>query len=328
MTALGTDGPAIRRRRHEEGHVMRSFATIKHVAKRTLPQRLVSIIRRVKQFLLEDKWPSAQFDNTYSWLNFSFLEMMKDDRCRGKPMYTWGVLQGAALAKVLKIPKISVVELGVAGGEGLLCLETAAVAVRARTDVDIDVFGFDTGTGLPKPKDFRDQPNMWFEGQLPMERERLESSLSHASLCLGPVKDTIPSFLARGPAPIAFVSFDLDLYTSTRDALILLEGDHVHLLPRVVCYFDDIFGYSYNDFCGERLAIKEFNDAHSQRKLSPIYGLRYFMPRFAFNDLWPDGMYLGHLFDHPLYGALDSIRKPVKMDLTGGVIWESMESKL
>jgi hypothetical protein len=132
-------------------------------------------------------------------------------------MYTWGVIQGAALAKVLGLSRISVIEFGVAGGFGLLALDTICEIVEGRTDVGIDVFGFDSGVGLPKPADFRDQPNMWFEGQLPMDRAKLEPSLGRARLWLGPVKATIPSFIAENPAPIGFVSLDLDLYSSTRE---------------------------------------------------------------------------------------------------------------
>ena len=81
------------------------------------------------------------------------------------------------------------------------------------------VFGFDSGVGLPKPEDFRDQPNMWFEGQLPMDRAKLEPKLRRGKLCLGPLKETISTFIAGNPAPVGFASFDVDLYSSTRDAL-------------------------------------------------------------------------------------------------------------
>src|SRR5438132_1216474 len=195
---------------------------IKRIATKILPQDAVDKLRR----------PIA-FDNTYSWLNHTFAELVKDARCRERPQYGWGVMQGAALAKILGVPKISVIEFGVAGGFGLLALESIAAAIEIITNVHIDVFGFDTGVGLPKPADFRDQPNMWFEGQLPMDRDRLISALSRARLYLGPVDETIPSFIASDPAPIAFVSFDLDLYSSTRDALTLFQADHSNLLPRV-----------------------------------------------------------------------------------------------
>jgi hypothetical protein len=289
---------------------------IKRIAKTVLPSRAVEMLRA----------PMA-VDNTYPWLNRTFSDLMKDDRCKQRPQYLWGVMQAAVLANVLKIPRISVIEFGVAGGFGLLALESIAERIEKITDTAIDVLGFDTGVGLPKPEDFRDQPNMWFEGQLPMDRARLESALRRASLHLGPVSQTVPSFIASNPAPVGFVSFDLDLYSSTREALRLFEMNYQHVLPRVTAYFDDIFGHTYNDFCGERLAIKEFNERHDLRKVCPIYGLRYFISSPTSADLWPDAMYFGHFFEHPLYNALDSVNKGVIMDIRGAVVRSAPESE-
>jgi hypothetical protein len=75
----------------------------------------------------------------------------------------WGVLQGASLAKILGLPRVSVFEFGVAGGAGLVNLERIAELVEQKTGVGIDIYGFDTGKGLPKPKDHRDVPYMWEE---------------------------------------------------------------------------------------------------------------------------------------------------------------------
>jgi hypothetical protein len=154
-----------------------------------------------------------------------------------------------------------------------LALETISEAVEQRTNVGIDVFGCDSGVGLPKPEDYRDQPNMWFEGQLPMDKAKLEPKLQRAKLCLGPVKEAILAFIAGKPAPVAFVAFDLDLYSSTRDALLIFRPNHAYLLPRVISYFDDIFGHTYNEYCGERIATNEFNNFSTTGKICPIHGL-------------------------------------------------------
>jgi hypothetical protein len=277
-------------------------SALKPIAKAILPRRAVKHLRRIIH-----KVRPPPFDNTYPWLNYTFSELLKDERCEPKPWYAWGVIQGAALAKVLGLPRISVIEFGVAGGRGLLALEAIAELVERKTNIGIDVFGFDSGIGLPKPEDFRDHPNLWFQGQFRMDRARLESKLRRAKLCLGPVKETIPLLIAGNPAPVAFVSVDLDLYSSTRDALILFKSNYAHLLPRVVSYFDDIFGYTFNDHCGERAAIAEFNSSSSARKICPIYGLRYLIPRFARDDAWPDGMYFAHFFEHPFYNTQDAL---------------------
>ena len=60
---------------------------------------------------------------------------MRDEQCARRPSYPWGVLQGAALAKVLAVPRISVLEFGGAGGAGLLALERAAERAKELTGV-------------------------------------------------------------------------------------------------------------------------------------------------------------------------------------------------
>ena len=58
----------------------------------------------------------------------------------------------------------------------------------------------------------------------------------------------------------------------------LLEAHRRYFLPRVVCYLDDVSGdidYAYNDFAGELLAVKEFNESHADiegvpRSRSPL----------------------------------------------------------
>jgi hypothetical protein len=75
------------------------------------------------------------------------------------------------------------------------------------------------------------------------------------------------------------------------------------LLPRVACYFDDVLGYGWSDFNGERAAIADFNAAHEQRKIGKIHGLRYQLPRSQFFSPWHEQLYLVHLFDHPEYNT-------------------------
>lgn len=218
------------------------------------------------------------------------------------PHYLWGTMCAALLARGLGHRRVTVIEFGVAGGNGLVELERVARWTQDRSGVVIDVAGFDTGTGLPRPQDYRDLPNLWGEGYFPMEPERLRARLSTAKLHLGPVAETVPHFLKTQPAPIGFVSFDLDLYSSTMDAFRLFEGDDQVLLPRVMCYFDDIIGFSHGDFTGERLAISDFNAAHGDRKLSKLYGLRYVVEQ---DKWWTDMMYMCHLFGHGRYNEPD-----------------------
>lgn len=257
------------------------------------------------------------FDNRYEWLGASFHKVAKDPICVRKRAYIWGVLQGAALGKVLGYEKISVIEFGVAGGRGLLAMERAAELVEEMVGIGIDVYGFDAETGLPELQDYRDLPNLFLDGQFPMDRQELEKRLRRARLKLGLVEETVPAFLGSRPAPIAFVSFDLDLYTSTKHALKIFEAEDRLLLPRVPCYFDDIFGFTYSDYNGERLAIGEFNDISAMRKISPLYGLKYFVPSDAKGSAWTEQFYLLHMFDHPLYSRPDVLRKEMCINIDG-----------
>jgi hypothetical protein len=259
----------------------------------------------------------VEFDNTYHWLNYAYYTMMNDPSGPPREVYAWGALQGAALAKVLNYPRISILEFGVAGGAGLLAMEKIAGQVERLTGLQIDVYGFDSGVGMPAPIDYRDQPNMWFAGQFPMKREYLEHLLQRAKLYIGYVKDTLPAFIAANPAAMAFASFDLDIYSSTRDALELFNTDYEFLLPRVICYFDDINGHTYSEYTGERLAINEFNAQHDRCKLDVIHDLSWFVDRRYQNRYFWSHLYWAHFFDHPLYNELDSHRKGVYTDAHG-----------
>jgi PAS domain S-box-containing protein len=239
-----------------------------------------------------------------------------------RPEYVWGVVQGSLLAQTLGIPRISVIELGVAGGNGLLALENVAEKTAEILGIEIDTYGFDTGVGLPKPTDYRDLPNLFSEGFFPMEAEKLRGRLKNATLKLGMVEQTIPKFIDSKPAPIAFVAFDLDLYSSTKQALQLFEADQKLLLPRVYCYFDDILGFSYSEFTGELLAISEFNDSHGMRKISKINGMRYVVPPKCHPHCWVEQFYMAHLFDHELYGKYDGSNPRTRLDLSAIMVSE------
>ena len=119
------------------------------------------------------------------WLNCIFAELLQDKSAAQRPWYTWGVLQGARLAKVLGIDRVSVIEFGVAGGNGLVSLERIAEKVGGMFGVAIDTYGFDSGGGLPKPLDYRDCPNLFSPGHYPMDQEKLRKRLHEGAACSG-----------------------------------------------------------------------------------------------------------------------------------------------
>jgi hypothetical protein len=245
---------------------------------------------------------------SYDWLNRTlFPQILAEGKGRFRPQYTWGVLQGVNLAKVLGKKRVSVIEFGVAGGNGLVNLERVAEKVEAYYDVSINVYGFDTGVGLPKPQDYRDLPNIYTEGRHPMDVNALRQRLRRAQLFIGLVEETVLAFVESKPAPVAFVAIDLDFYSSTMHALQLLDAQQDLLLPRIHYYLDDCMGLTFGDHNGERLAIGNFNASHDTRKISPIYGLKYFLPAPFANQLWLEAFFMAHIFDHDQYAGFDGL---------------------
>jgi hypothetical protein len=218
-----------------------------------------------------------------------------------RPHYAYCMYHSAVLAQRLGYDEISVIEFGVAGGNGLLVLEQHAEECRQELGIKIQLYGFDTGAGLPAPSDYRDLPYHWKPGFFAMDVDALKRQLRTATLVLGDIAETSKSFFREhDPAPIAAVMHDFDFYSSTRTALDMLDADERYRLPRMFCYFDDILGDEtalYNDFTGERLAINEYNAQHETRKLSPAYHLT----TRARLERWYHQIYLHHDFEHSRY---------------------------
>jgi len=248
----------------------------------------------------------------YEDANYCFKKIVKERNLR-RPHFVWGALQGVNLAKVLGLSKVSLIEFGVAGGNGLVALETIAQTLEEIFRVSVDVHGFDAVGGMPKAKDHRDLPNLWREGFYPMNREKLEQRLKKTKLHLGPVEDTVLTFVDSKPAPVAFIAFDLCFYSATIKAFQIFEADQSVLLPRVHCFFRNILGRTFGDYNGERLAISDFNAAHEMRKISKIYGLKYYLGSNI--GRWVDQYYMAHVFDHDLYGRYDGLIQEDVLDL-------------
>jgi hypothetical protein len=286
-----------------------------------LKRALRTAVRTARTWMAEPESPPpvpdsrghAIEEHSYRWLNAAASSLLREaarTNTPAYPVYVWGTLQAAGEARTLGLPRISVLEFGVASGRGLLGLEWVAARVHEMTGVKIDAFGFDTGTGLTEPIDQRDVPNMLWRGRFPMNVDRLRARLRTALLVLGPIADTLSGFCAARPAPVGFVSVDVDLYSSTVDVLRLFEVDPALLLPRVYTYFDDIMGHTFSDCNGERLAMTEFNQTHSHRPLCKIHGLRFFVNESLREDKWVESLYIAHILDHPLYARRSSNPTP------------------
>jgi hypothetical protein len=232
-----------------------------------------------------------------------------------RPAYLLGVYAAAMQARSQQVSAISVVEFGVAGGEGLLSLQSDAAAVERTTGIAIKVFGFDAGpSGLPCGiGDYRDHPDAWRPGDYPMDERALRRRLTERTeLILGDVRDTVPRFMEYSVPPLGFVAFDLDLYSSTRDALRIFTLPKRTMLWHVPVYFDDVEFLFNHRFAGELLAIDEFN-AHSDTvKIDRWYGVRTGRP-------FPERGYFDKLFvahDLEAVSAVTLNRAPRELPLT------------
>lgn len=249
--------------------------------------------------------------------NLSFERKLRWD-IFSRPHFAYGMYQAATQAAALGLPGISAIELGVAGGNGLVAMEDIAAEVAHTTGVGVEVYGFDTGTGQPPPRDYRDSPYIWREGMFRIDEPALRARLRHAQLIIGDVGDTTRTFFEdHDPAPIGFIAWDLDYYSSTKRAMPLLDGPHKRFIPRTFSYFDDVVGDDAELHCewtGELLAIREFNEARSTMKLARISGLAY--KRRVPAD-WHVKTYVLHRFEHPDYCRFLNTKGDWQMPLEG-----------
>lgn len=248
-----------------------------------------------------ERWDPTQTSALYVWCVRNGVQT--------RPQYLWPLLHAAHAGRALGLRRIAALEFGVAGGNGLLAMERAAATAAELSGTQVSVVGFDTGSGMPAPVDPRDAPWLIEPAYFPMDEAALRARLDGAELVLGPVAETAAEWAASEHPPVGFIAFDLDYYSSTRQALRVLEGDPDGLLPRVPCYFDDVFGYGWTDFVGPRAAIDEFNREHPERKIGKVHGLRFELPPEEFHQAWHEKLYVVHVFDHPRYaereGAID-----------------------
>lgn len=214
-----------------------------------------------------------------------------------RPHYLAGVLAAADQALRENVTGISVFEFGVAGGNGLVALQTYADAVEHETGVSIRVFGFDTGEGLPEPcNDYRDHPDQWRVSDYKMDVQQLQRRLaSRTELRLGNIKDTVPRFVLESHPPVGFIACDVDLYSSTTDVLRILALPDKRMLRRVFMYFDDIDFIFNHRFGGELLAIQEFNESTPLVKIDKWRGLK--KQRVFTDQPWFDKMFIAHDLD-------------------------------
>lgn len=216
-----------------------------------------------------------------------------------RPQYAHCIVEAARMARNMGLKKFSIIEFGVAGGNGLLNIESHVREIEKEFGIGCEVYGFDTGAGVPPSTDYRDMLYAWGSGFYKMDRAALERRLERSKLVIGDVKDTCKSFFeAYKPAPIGCIFFDLDYYTSTLASFRIFETSPENRLPRLACHFDNIS--HTNEYLGELCAIKEFNDTHDSMKIAPDY---MFLEMRRVPMKWNMEIFTFHDFNHPHYNT-------------------------
>jgi hypothetical protein len=215
--------------------------------------------------------------------------------------YAYGLLRSADIAKYFGHSKVTACEFGVASGAGLVNMIQVAEKVTALTGVAFDIFGLDTGTGIPEGSGYKDHPEIWGSGDYPLnDHDGLMKRIAgRGELILGDIKDTVEPFLERidATAPLGFIAIDVDVYTGAHHAIKCLLGESDRCLPAVSMYFDDVNNFFANRWCGELLAIEEFNTVNPMRKIDMDRSQRHQGKK------WFDRMYVCHVLDHPARNA-------------------------
>ncbi len=125
--------------------------------------------------------------------------------------------------------------------------------------------------------------------------------------------DEVHDFVAslKPDAPLGFFTVDVDYYSSALGCLEVPKGQPDRYLPHFWAYFDDVTMPSANRWCGELLAIDEFNLANQQRKIDNSDVLR--SRRVFKNSDWLEIIRSVHILDHPARQEASSPQRSTKM---------------
>ncbi len=254
--------------------------------------------RILKRFYLERMGEPIIYNIVSIFILFfgNFIKKIEYDLIPRQP-YAFGLNEAFKEAVKIGTNKIIIIEFGVAAGTGLFNLGFIANKLSKIYGVDYKIVGFDTGKGMPEAIDYRDHPEKYRKGDFPSLNLQESALPKNTRVIYGEIKETISSF-SKSLEPktkIAFVSIDVDYYSSTKDCLKIFEMNSDFFLPSTILYLDDVNNIDHNAYCGELLAINEFNEENKIRKITKMTQLRNW--RLFKNALWLDQMYFLHVFD-------------------------------
>lgn len=260
---------------------------------KSLPSRITALENRDKYYC-----SPPYFSPNITDKNNIGLKIFRNEIDR--PGYAYGLWLATIQAAKLSIPRLTVIEFGVAYGHGLINLCNICSMITESTEIQFEIFGFDSDVGMPTISDYKDHPEIWRTGQFLSDHNKIRESLTtNAKLISGNIKDTLAEFIKSNVhenAPIGFVSVDVDLYSSAKQCFELFKsGSPACWLPTTIVWMDDINDLlTCNNWAGEALAIREFNSENEFRKLQELR-IRQNHPAAG----WHDHIYGLHVLNHP-----------------------------
>jgi hypothetical protein len=148
-------------------------------------------------------------------------------------------------------------------------LERAISVLRRWPQVRI--FLFDSFEGLPRSDDRRDRLVGWNAGEFAFSEDYIHEVIRRAGFPLERVR-TVKGFFNRSltaelaaelrDVPPAFVTVDVDYYSSTKSVLDFLAPI---LASGATFYFDDLWSFDGHPDFGQLRALAEFNDQWKER---------------------------------------------------------------
>jgi hypothetical protein len=200
-----------------------------------------------------------------SW-QIKFLETYREKKLL-RMHYAHTMVKAAKFALKKGYDSFSVLEFGVATGNGLLIAELFAKEIERLFHVKIEVYGFESCEGLISDL-IPGEMNFWRPGEYKNEGlDKLKQRFTKAEVIYGDVENTRESFFETDFAPIGVVFVDVDVYRSTKSVFRFFDYDDKFFLPEVQMYFDDI--HPDLEYTSEALALREFNAEHENMKITP-----------------------------------------------------------
>lgn len=159
---------------------------------------------------------------------------------------------------------------------------------------DSRIFLFDSFEGLPSTQDPRDRLVGWNAGSFSFSEDYILNLVKNSGFSVDRVRfvkgffdNSLTPELARDlcKVPPAFVTVDVDYYSSTKQALDFLAP---FLVSGATFYFDDLWAFDGHPDYGQLRAISDFNDtwkARGQLVANPIFQNRiytYFNREYEF----------------------------------------------